>query len=59
MKMFMYIKNHEWKVKTEDAKQASDTFSTKKAKQRAKEIANNRGTHVIEHQKMNNVIESE
>lgn len=48
----VYYEDHEWKVKTEDAKQASDTFSTKKeAKQRAKEIADNRGTHVIEHQK--------
>jgi hypothetical protein len=34
----IYYEDHEWKVKTEDAKQASDTFSTKKeAKQRAKE----------------------
>ena len=48
----VYYEDHEWKVKTEDAKQASDTFSTKKeAKQRAKEIADNRGTQVIEHQK--------
>ena len=26
----VYYEDHEWKVKTEDAKQASDTFSTKK-----------------------------
>lgn len=48
----VYYEDDEWKVKTKDAKQASDTFSTKEeAKQRAKEIANNRGTHVIEHKK--------
>ena len=48
----VYYEDHEWKVKTEDAKQASDTFSTKKeAKQRAKEIADNRDTQVIEHKK--------
>ncbi|MGW9856201.1 uncharacterized protein YdaT [Staphylococcus hominis] len=48
----VYYEDHEWKVKTEEAKQASDTFSTKEeAKQRAKEIANNRGTQVIEHKK--------
>ena len=35
----VYYEDHEWKVKTEDAKQ------------RAKEIADNRGTQVIEHQK--------
>ena len=48
----VYFEDNEWKVKTEDAKQASDTFSTKKeAKQRAKEIADNRDTQVIEHKK--------
>ena len=39
--------------KTEGAKQASDTFEKKAdASKRAQDIADNRGTKVIEHNKM-------
>ena len=39
-------------MKTEDAKQASDTFDKKQdAVQRANEIAENKNTKVIEHKK--------
>lgn len=41
-----------WEVKTEGAEQPSETFDTKKeAQERAKEIADNRGTNVISHKK--------
>ena len=44
--------DQEWEVKTEGAKQPSQTFDTKKeAKDRAKEIADNRDTDVISHTK--------
>ena len=48
----VYFENDEWKVKTEGAKQASDTFEMKaEATKRAQDIADNRGTKVIEHNK--------
>lgn len=48
----VYFEDNEWKVKTEKAKQASDTFKYKKdAVKRAQEIAENKNTKVIEHQK--------
>lgn len=48
----VYYEDDEWKVKTENAKQASDTFKYKKdAVDRANEIAENRDTKVIEHKK--------
>ncbi|WP_270234390.1 DUF2188 domain-containing protein [Staphylococcus warneri] len=48
----VYFENDEWKVKTEDAKQASDTFTYKKdAVKRAQYIADNKDTKVVEHQK--------
>ena len=48
----VYYEDHEWKVKTEDAKQASDTFTYKKeAVKRAQHIADNKDTKVVEHQK--------
>lgn len=48
----VYFEDDEWKVKTEDAKQASDTFEKKQdAVQRANEIAENKNTKVIEHKK--------
>ena len=48
----VYYEDNEWKVKTEDAKQASDTFDQKQdAVKRANEIADNKGTKVIEHKK--------
>lgn len=48
----VYFENDEWKVKTEGAKQASDTFEKKAdATKRAQAIADNRGTTVIEHKK--------
>ncbi|MCI2948756.1 uncharacterized protein YdaT [Staphylococcus caledonicus] len=48
----VYYEENEWKVKTEGAKQASDTFDTKEeAKKKAQNIADNRDTKVIEHKK--------
>ncbi|MCI2933433.1 DUF2188 domain-containing protein [Staphylococcus haemolyticus] len=48
----VYFEDDEWKVKTEGAKQASDTFDMKaEATKRAQDIADNRGTKVIEHNK--------
>lgn len=48
----VYFEDNEWKVKTEDAKQASDTFTYKKdAIKRAKHIADNKDSKVVEHQK--------
>lgn len=48
----VYYEDNEWKVKTEDAKQASDTFDQKQdAVKRANEIADNKETKVIEHKK--------
>lgn len=51
--MFMYIMKIElWKVKSTEAKRASDTFDTKsEAVNRAQHIAENKGTKVIEHRK--------
>ena len=48
----VYYENNVWKVKTETAQQASDTFDSKKeAIERAQEIARNKNTHVITHTK--------
>ncbi|UEX90765.1 DUF2188 domain-containing protein [Staphylococcus ratti] len=48
----VYFEDDVWKVKTAHAKQASDTFEYKKeAVARAKEIAENKNTKVIEHTK--------
>ncbi|MGJ1068117.1 DUF2188 domain-containing protein [Staphylococcus warneri] len=48
----VYFEDNEWKVKTEDSKQASDTFTYKKdAIKRAKHIADNKDSKVVEHQK--------
>lgn len=48
----VYYEDNEWKVKTEGAKQASDTFDNKEdAKQLAQDIAENRNTKVITHTK--------
>ncbi|KAA1036599.1 DUF2188 domain-containing protein [Macrococcus equipercicus] len=48
----VYYEEDAWKVKTVSAKRASGTFSTKKeAVDRAKEIAGNKGTKVIQHNK--------
>ncbi|MEX2948964.1 DUF2188 domain-containing protein [Staphylococcus warneri] len=48
----VYFENGEWKVKTEGAKQASDTFTYKKdAVKRAQHIAGNKDTKIVEHQK--------
>ncbi|AXV41505.1 DUF2188 domain-containing protein [Staphylococcus warneri] len=48
----VYFEDGEWKVKTEDAKQASETFKYKKdAIKRAQHIADNKDTKVVEHQK--------
>lgn len=48
----VYYEDRLWKVKSTDAKQASDTFDTKsEAVNRAQHIAENKGTKVIEHRK--------
>ncbi|UXU60696.1 DUF2188 domain-containing protein [Staphylococcus agnetis] len=48
----VYFEDNVWKVKTESAQQASDTFDTKKdAIARAKEIANHKQTRVQTHTK--------
>lgn len=48
----VYYKDELWKVKTVDAKRASETFDTKEeALQHAKEIAENRDTKVIAYTK--------
>ena len=50
--VYVYFEYGEWKVKTEDAKQASETFKYKKdAIKRAQHIADNKDTKVVEHQK--------
>ncbi|REJ08123.1 DUF2188 domain-containing protein [Halobacillus trueperi] len=47
-----------WAVKTEDAKQPSDVFDKKQdAIDRAKEIAENKGTQVVIHKKDGNIQE--
>ncbi|MEJ7474818.1 DUF2188 domain-containing protein, partial [Staphylococcus saprophyticus] len=48
----VYYEDNEWKVKTDRAEQASDTFEKKNdAMKRARNIADNRGTEIIEHKK--------
>lgn len=48
----VYYEDGLWKVKTETAKQASDTFKYKnEAVQRANEIAENKNTRVMTHRK--------
>lgn len=48
----VYYEDESWKVKTKGSKRASQTFNTKKeAVARAKEIAENKDSKVIEHKK--------
>lgn len=48
--VLVYFEDDEWIVKTENAKQAAETFEHKKdAVKRAEEIADNRGTKVIQY----------
>ena len=48
----VYYEDQLWKVKSTEAKRASDTFDTKsEAVNRAQHIAENKGTKVIEHRK--------
>lgn len=48
----VFFEDDQWKVKTVDAKRADEMFETKKeAEERAKEIADNRGTKVITYTK--------
>ncbi|MCU5745324.1 DUF2188 domain-containing protein [Staphylococcus sp. SQ8-PEA] len=48
----VYYEDEKWKVKTDQAKQASDTFEKKEdAMKRARNIVDNRGTEIIEHNK--------
>lgn len=46
----VYYEEKQWKIKSDGAKQASDTFDKKEdAMKRARNIAENRDTEVIEH----------
>ncbi len=48
----VYYEDNKWKIKTEGAKQASDSFDKKEdAMKRARNIADNRSTEVREHKK--------
>ena len=48
----VYYEDQLWKVKSKEARRASDTFDTKSAAvNRAQHIAENKGTKVIEHRK--------
>ena len=48
----VYYEDQLWKVKSTEARRASDTFDTKsEAVNRAQHIAENKGTKVIEHRK--------
>ena len=48
----VYFEDDQWKVKTTGAKRAGSTYDTKKeAVERAEEIADNKGTTVIKHNK--------
>lgn len=48
----VFYEDEQWKVKTQKAQRASDTFDRKEeALDRAKEIADNRGTQVISYTK--------
>ena len=54
--MHVYFEEDVWKIKSEGAKQASDSFDKKEdAMKRARNIADNRQTEIIEHKKMNNM----
>lgn len=48
----VYYEDNKWKVKTDQASQATDSFDKKEdAMKRARNIADNRDTEVIEHKK--------
>ncbi|MEJ7472662.1 DUF2188 domain-containing protein [Staphylococcus saprophyticus] len=48
----VYYEDDEWKIKSDGAKQASDSFDKKEdAMKRARNIADNRRTEIIEHKK--------
>ncbi|MCY1053421.1 DUF2188 domain-containing protein, partial [Mammaliicoccus sciuri] len=48
----VYYEDNQWKLKTDGAKQASETFDKKEdAMKRARNIASNRDTEIIEHKK--------
>lgn len=50
--VLVYFEEEKWLVKTKGAKQVADTFNTKEeALERAKEIADNKGTSVIQYTK--------
>ena len=50
--VLVYFEEEKWLVKSKDAKQAADTFNTKEeALKRAKEIADNKDTSVIQYTK--------
>lgn len=51
----VYFEDDEWKIKTDGAKQASETFDKKEdAMKRARNITSNRDTEIIEHKKNEN-----
>ena len=51
----VYYEDDKWKIKTDGAKQASDSFDKKEdALKRARNITSNRGTQIIEHKKNEN-----
>lgn len=51
----VYFEDDEWKIKTDGAKQASETFDKKgDAMKRARNITSNRDTEIIEHKKNEN-----
>ncbi|MCG7338064.1 DUF2188 domain-containing protein [Staphylococcus sp. ACRSN] len=48
----VYFEDNVWKIKSDGAKQASDSFDKKEdAMKRARNIADNRSTEIIEHKK--------
>ncbi|WP_204189602.1 DUF2188 domain-containing protein [Mammaliicoccus sciuri] len=48
----VYYEDNQWKIKTDGAKQASETFDKKEdAMKRARNITSNRDTEIIEHKK--------
>jgi len=48
----VYFEDDVWKIKSDSAKQASDSFDRKAdAMKRARNIADNRNTEIIEHKK--------
>src|SRR5699024_10834433 len=51
----VYYEDDKWKIKTDSAKQASDSFDKKEdALKRARNTTSNRGTQIIEHKKNEN-----